>query len=75
MTAQNKWEEMIRQFRESGKSQRGWCRYMILRPLGKVYTSDETYSITQEELSWLMHDLRVEEIKRYEAMKRKFPTV
>ena len=25
MTAQDKWEEIIRQFRESGKSQRVWC--------------------------------------------------
>ena len=25
MTAQDKWEEMIRQFRKSGKSQRVWC--------------------------------------------------
>ncbi len=25
MTAQNKWEEMINQFRESKKSQRVWC--------------------------------------------------
>ena len=25
MTAQDKWEEMIRQFRKNGKSQRIWC--------------------------------------------------
>ena len=25
MTAQDKWEEMISQFRKSGKSQRIWC--------------------------------------------------
>ena len=25
MTAQDKWEEMISQFRESGQSQRVWC--------------------------------------------------
>jgi len=31
MTAQNKWEEMIRRFRESGKSQRGWCFQSVSR--------------------------------------------
>ena len=39
------------------------------------HISDEVYSIKKEELSWLMHGLRVEEIKRYEAMKQKFSTV
>ena len=39
------------------------------------HISDEVYSITKEELSWLMHGLRVEEIKRYEALKSEVSTV
>lgn len=31
MTAQEKWEEMIRQFKESGKSQRVWCAEQGMR--------------------------------------------
>ena len=37
--------------------------------------TDEAYSITKEELSWLMHGLRVEEIRKYEAIKQKVSTV
>ena len=39
------------------------------------HISDEVYSITKEDLSWLMHGLRVEEIRKYEAIKQKVSTV
>lgn len=36
----------------------------------KNITADK-YTVTQEELSWLLHGLRIEEIRRYEALKNK----
>ena len=39
------------------------------------HITNEVYSITKEELSWLMHGLRVEEIKKYEALKSEVSTV
>ena len=32
---------------------------------------EDKYSVTKEELSWLLHGLRIEEIRRYEALKNK----
>ena len=40
-----------------------------------MHISEGVYSITNEELSWLMHGLRVEEIRKYEAIKQKVSTV
>ena len=31
---------------------------------------DDKYTVTNEELSWLLHGLKAEEIKRYNALKR-----
>lgn len=39
------------------------------------HISEEKYTITEEELSWLLQGLRIEEIKYYESLKaRKFST-
>ena len=39
------------------------------------HISEEIYSITKEELYWLMHGLRIEEIKKYESITSKVSTV
>ena len=46
MTAQDKWEEMISQFRESGQSQRVWCAEQGLKRSSLRYwleRSDELF--------------------------------
>ena len=32
---------------------------------------EDKYSDTKDELSWILHGLRIEEIRRYEALKNK----
>ena len=39
------------------------------------HISDGVHRITKEELTWLMHGLRIEEIKKYEVLKSKVLTV
>ena len=39
------------------------------------HISDDVYKISKEELSWLMHGLKVEEIKKYEVLNSKVLTV
>ena len=39
------------------------------------HITDEVYTITKEELYWLMHGLRIEEIKKYEVLKQEVLTV
>lgn len=31
--------------------------------------TDDTYTVTEQELSWLIHGLRIEDIRRYEDLK------
>lgn len=33
------------------------------------YLDTDTYRVTEDELNWLLHGLRIEEIKRYEQLK------
>jgi len=33
------------------------------------YLDTDTYRVTENELNWLLHGLRIEEIKRYEQLK------
>ena len=33
------------------------------------YLSDDVYTVTEQELSWLLHGLHIEEIKHYESLK------
>lgn len=34
-----------------------------------IHISGETYTVTEQELSWLIHGLHIEEIKHYESLK------
>ena len=49
MTAQNKWEEMIRQFRESGKSQRVWCKEQGLKRSSLRYWLERLDELSEGE--------------------------
>lgn len=49
MTAQDKWEEMIRQFRESGKSQRVWCKEQGLKRSSLRYWLERLDELSEGE--------------------------
>ena len=51
----------------------GFCLLYKRLEKGKFHFSDhftdDTYTVTEQELSWLIHGLRIEDIRRYEDLK------
>ena len=51
----------------------GFCLLYKLLEKGKFhfpkYLSGDVYTVTEQELSWLLHGLHIEEIKHYETLK------